>query len=416
MEQLIYIEQQDKETATELTRGFTVENTKNRVFVNALGAELAMKYLAQENISISNVYNMHNIHKIREEFDIADVMLPNIHIDVRVVYDENLIFVPKSHFEYDITPDLYLVFKMSEDLSFVEFLGFFEPKMINKNNQNDEYYFFEKEKLSHPSDLKNFIENFDGTTTKNFRDDELENGQKLAISLIDNDISDVDKRSLLNILKKSSALREDLIDFDNFEVVSYHTVTSEDLETAPTLEQQVTTDEFEVFDNDNEFEAFDEDTETNEDIDDIAHDDNKDFESFEEDEEEIDETELDTDSSEEIINDEITETIDEQKEETIDIVGGVADFTAGAAIAGTVASAAEGMELTEDVLEQVDNLSEPDLSSVDIPQLTDVETLSAEDIETEEENETVNPGKQGQQVKMKLPIECEENWILRRKK
>lgn len=38
------------------------------------------------------------------------------------------------------------------------------------------------------------------------------------------------------------------------------------------------------------------------------------------------------------------------------------------------------------------------------------------DIDTDEEIETVNPGKLGQQVKMKLPIKAEENWILRRKK
>ena len=38
------------------------------------------------------------------------------------------------------------------------------------------------------------------------------------------------------------------------------------------------------------------------------------------------------------------------------------------------------------------------------------------DAETEEEISTVNPGKQGQQVIINLPIECEENWILRRKK
>ncbi len=38
------------------------------------------------------------------------------------------------------------------------------------------------------------------------------------------------------------------------------------------------------------------------------------------------------------------------------------------------------------------------------------------DIETSEEINTVNPGKFGQQVKMKLPIKAEENWILRRKK
>ena len=38
------------------------------------------------------------------------------------------------------------------------------------------------------------------------------------------------------------------------------------------------------------------------------------------------------------------------------------------------------------------------------------------DTETDEEIQVVNPGKQGQTVKMKLPIKCEEGWILRRKK
>lgn len=36
--------------------------------------------------------------------------------------------------------------------------------------------------------------------------------------------------------------------------------------------------------------------------------------------------------------------------------------------------------------------------------------------ETEEEIQTVNPGKLGQTVKLKLPIKCEKNWIIRRKK
>ena len=38
------------------------------------------------------------------------------------------------------------------------------------------------------------------------------------------------------------------------------------------------------------------------------------------------------------------------------------------------------------------------------------------DTETEKEVEYVNPGKAGQTIKMKLPIKCEEGWILRRKK
>jgi putative protease len=38
------------------------------------------------------------------------------------------------------------------------------------------------------------------------------------------------------------------------------------------------------------------------------------------------------------------------------------------------------------------------------------------DAETDEEIEVINPGKQGQKVKIKLPIKCEPNWIIRRKK
>ncbi|MCI8700559.1 MAG: U32 family peptidase [Clostridia bacterium] len=38
------------------------------------------------------------------------------------------------------------------------------------------------------------------------------------------------------------------------------------------------------------------------------------------------------------------------------------------------------------------------------------------DAETNEEIDVVNPGKQGQQVKIELPIECQKDWILRRKK
>ena len=153
-ETLIYVEEKDRNEASRLAGGFALDDIKSRAYVNALGAELAMKYLSQENINVDNVRNLHSIRKILEEFDIADVILPNIHIDVRVVYDENLIFVPKIHFEYNITPDIYLVLLLSDDSSHAKFLGFFEPRLINKNNANKDYYFLEKEKLSNPYDLK----------------------------------------------------------------------------------------------------------------------------------------------------------------------------------------------------------------------------------------------------------------------
>ena len=264
MEQLIYIEQNDKTEASKMAKGFAIEETRMRAYVNALGAELATKYLAQENINISNISNLHSIHKLREEFDIADIMLPNIHIDVRVIYDENLIFIPKSHFDYNLTPDIYIVFKMSDEATHVKFLGFFEPKLINKNNSNDGYYFIEKEKLSNPTDLKNYIENYNGNTTESMSEDELENAQRLAIALIDNNISDADKKSLITMLTKSATLRESLAEFDNFEWISYHTARNQDFDTLELTDDEdendtstiTLVDEFEMFETPDEFEKF----------------------------------------------------------------------------------------------------------------------------------------------------------------
>ena len=157
---IITIEEQEKEDARALTQSFARGDVKSRAYINALGAEVFLKYFEEQNISKERTYNLHNIRKILEEFDISDIKLSNIHIDVRVVFNENQIFIPKTHFEYNLLPDIYVVLKLAKDHSKTEFLGFFEPKLINKNNANDKYYFMEKEKLSSPVDLRNFIENF----------------------------------------------------------------------------------------------------------------------------------------------------------------------------------------------------------------------------------------------------------------
>ena len=220
-ETLIYVEDNDREEAKLLTKGLLNEAVRNRAYFNALGAELGLKYLALENISTSKTYNLHSVHKILEEFDISDIMLNNIHIDVRVVFDENQIFIPKSHFEYDILPDIYFVFLLAEDSSHVKFLGFFEPKLINKNNQNKDYYFIEKEKLTAPVNLKSYIESFKGNTTQTLPDDVNDTAETLMVSLVDQNASKEEIKELLQYLTKSSQLRDRFIEFGNFEILSY---------------------------------------------------------------------------------------------------------------------------------------------------------------------------------------------------
>lgn len=226
---LIYVEENDKSEARVLAQNFAKNDVKSRAYVNALGAELGMKYLSLENINNQRLYNMHSVRKVLEEFDISDIMLANIHIDVRVVFDENYIFVPKSHFEYDILPDIYFVMLLAEDHSHATFLGFFEPKLINKNNQNDKYYFIEKEKLTAPSNLKAYIENFKGNTTQSLSDTENEKAEMLMVAMTDQNISREETKDLLKMLQRSADLRDEFIEFENFELLSYKAEHSPDV-------------------------------------------------------------------------------------------------------------------------------------------------------------------------------------------
>ena len=225
----LLIDEKEKENAKALTQSFARKDIKSRAYVNVLGAEACMRYLKDEGISVGEIYNMHNIRKILEEFDISDLMLSNISIDVRVVFNENEIFIPKSHFEFNITPDIYVVLKINKDYSETEFLGFFEPKMINKNNSNADYYFIEKEKLSSPETFKTYVENFNGSTNSDISESDMENAEILMVAMADHNISEADMKTLLNYLKTNASLRDKFSEFESFEMIAYQTANTEEM-------------------------------------------------------------------------------------------------------------------------------------------------------------------------------------------
>lgn len=229
-ETLIYVEENDKAEAGAQTKGFAKNSVKNRAYINTLGVELGLKYLASEGINVSNLHNLHSVHKFLEEFDIADIILPNVHIDVRVVFNDKYIFVPKSHFEYGLTPDIYLVLQLAEDHSHVKALGFFKPELINKKDANKDYYFIQKEKLTPINNLKTFIETASNNTTQELDENTLFLSEARFISMIDNDITNEDKKDLIGTLLKSDELRDRLIEFSNFEILSYKAVNDNDMQ------------------------------------------------------------------------------------------------------------------------------------------------------------------------------------------
>lgn len=426
-ETLIYIEDQDKLDASVAANAFAHKDVKNRAYINTLGAELALKYLASEDIDVSNIYNIHSIKKILEEMDISDIMLPNIHIDVRVVFDENVIFVPKSHFEYNLVPDIYLVFYLAKDLSHVKFLGFFDPKLINKNNANDKYYFIEKEKLSSAKDLKKYIETHQSTTNETLSEEDYSNSERIIVAMSDNDISEDDKKYLINQLTKSAELRDKFIEYENFETLSYKAMTDSEIkkpeikditETAP-----VDTNITEISDIVTEEEPTD--VSENLAIDDIELEPIAPIEDIALDED------FNTDTTDVANTTEAPKNIDEKSSNATDIAGtAIAGAAAGAiagAAAGTAAIAAgeiaglastaaeigaiaetgmnitdKGLDIAKDLISEkseekisLENVEAPDIEDIALPQedvttnsisLDEVDTSAIDNISLPEEN------------------------------
>ena len=71
------------------------------------------------------------------------------------------------------------------------------------------------------------------------------------------------------------------------------------------------------------------------------------------------------------------------------------------------------------IIEIKNKLSVGDIMEIIVPNTLEPEVFKIEklwDYETKEEIESISPGVKGQTVLMKLPIKCENEWILRRKK
>lgn len=226
---------------------------KTRAYYNALAANAFIHYLEEQGLLHGDIVNLHSSSKMLVDFEIADIQLPNLHIDVRAVFDEKEIFIPKKHFENKILPDVYLVMKMDDDLTNGTLLGFVEPAKINKQNQNDEYYFVNKSILTSPDKLVDLIKTLPVKQQYMISESADSAIEKLIMLYMDHDIDDVKLEKLIDYLKNSVIAREKLVEFENFERLSYMALQEfknldvENNDFSKYIKTLVTTDEFSEF-------------------------------------------------------------------------------------------------------------------------------------------------------------------------
>ena len=224
---LIELTQEDLQDAKTTAGLFQDELVKRRAFANVIAARSALKLLFSLNIEATNLYSMYSINKVLERLDIADVYAGSIRIDARLVDNVGEIFIPKSHFELGITPDLYLILRLEKGMTGVEFLGCVNPDEMDKTRENKDYYFVDEDLLYNLKIFKNLVKNNQGKQDYVPTPEDIERASNLIVPLEDGDIFNADYEFLMKQLAFNQDLRKKTVEFENFEFVSRKVVTDE---------------------------------------------------------------------------------------------------------------------------------------------------------------------------------------------
>ena len=196
------------------------ERIKQRAFANVIGGRLGIKYLKSMGFNATNQNSLYTIPAVLKDMDISDINIDNVKVDVRIVPNENALFVPKAQYEFNITPDLYIFLVMSEDLSTANFVGAIAPDEVNKSKEVNGYYIVDNGSLYNENSLKKALKKSKPKSNLPTNENDIIKAQALIINFIDGDIMNNEKHFVYEQLMKSGELCEMFRQFQHFELIS----------------------------------------------------------------------------------------------------------------------------------------------------------------------------------------------------
>ncbi len=150
---IFLIENSDLDLVKELCACISEADKRNSAVANMLAAEIAKKYFTE--IDVDSVTSLHEIPQVLEDIEISDIYIKNNYIDVRLYFENEPIFVPESHFNYNIAPLAYMFIKVNEELSSATVTGFVLASSIDSSKAQNGYITISEEDLISYYDLEN---------------------------------------------------------------------------------------------------------------------------------------------------------------------------------------------------------------------------------------------------------------------
>lgn len=199
---VLVVNKDDIVIAQNLCSSISDNDTRNRAVANVMAVELGARFFDSYSYKVDTKSGLHNIPKVLENIDIADIYINGAYIDVRIYFSADEICIPKSQIDMGIKPIAYMFIKLEQDLSSYKVTGFIRPEYIDSNNIKDNFYYLNEKDLVAFSEIESIL-----TET----DDTFNGSKELLYDFVDGSIDENNIIKLINILTTSANARNILI-------------------------------------------------------------------------------------------------------------------------------------------------------------------------------------------------------------
>ena len=188
--------------------------TRKRGMLDMLGITCAISYLHAKKVRIDTNRSVYKIPLLFEEFKITDIYHGNYRIDVITLYKEKTVKIPKIHVDMDILPHFYFIVQIGSKIKEAKMIGFIEGSKITSCSHDSKYYYPTLDMIIDIGRFQNLTRHSIATKTLLGKHVDC---LGLFLKFIDNDLSSVYKRQLIQHLMNCDSCRARFIDTIEFE-------------------------------------------------------------------------------------------------------------------------------------------------------------------------------------------------------
>lgn len=205
------------DTAKLMASSLSTPKARKRALIDMMGINCAISYLQSKRLKIDTQKSIYKIPALYEEYKISDIYYRNYRIDVITLYKEKNIKIPKIHADMDILADFYFVVQVGAKIKEVKIIGFIEGKNIPSCSHDSKYYYPTLNLVKDFSVFANMIKHCAPLKTPYGKHTDC---LGLFLKFMDNDLSSVYKRQLIQHLMSCDSCRSRFVDSVEFEKLS----------------------------------------------------------------------------------------------------------------------------------------------------------------------------------------------------